>query len=139
MNFREGDLVERKSYNKDVIFVIDRILRIKGEDIAILKGIEKRIVADSKLSDLEILGSDVAGKRIRRVDNRLDERAEEYLKSKEKRFSSPYMHTGKILHLDGDRKYSEKSVNYYRKLRLKRGCKKYTRKQTTTDDYHITK
>ena len=26
--------------------------------------------------------------------------------------------TGKILHLDGDRKYSEKSYRYYKKLKL---------------------
>lgn len=28
------------------------------------------------------------------------------------------MQTGKILHLDGDRKYSEKSYRYYKKLNL---------------------
>lgn len=57
--------------------------------------------------------------RVRRIDNRLDERADEYLrKVRRTRFSSPYMHTGKILHLDGDRKYSEKAANYYQKLGL---------------------
>jgi len=71
------------------------------------------------LSDLVIADRRTAELRIRSIDNRLDERAEEYLKKfRATRFNSPYMHTGKILHLDGDRKYSEKSVNYYRKLGL---------------------
>jgi len=59
--------------------------------------------------------------RIRSRDNRLDERAEAYLrgrKSRDTRFNSPYMYTGKILHLDGDRKYSEKAAAYYEKLGL---------------------
>ena len=29
------------------------------------------------------------------------------------------VYTGKILHLDGDRKYSEKSAKYYNKMGLK--------------------
>ena len=55
---------------------------------------------------------------IRRIDNRLDQRADEYLRNKSTRFNSPYMYTGRILHLDGDRKYSEKSTKYYQKLGL---------------------
>ena len=120
MNFKIGDLVERKSYNRDVIFMIDSIVRECDEEIALLKGVEKRIAADSKLSDLHLLETRTARDRLRKMDNRLDERAEEYLeKTRGKRFASPYMHTGRILHLDGDRKYSEKSIKYYRKLRLK--------------------
>ena len=119
MNFKVGDLVERKSYNRDVTFVINRITRTEGEPIAVLKGVEKRIEADSVLADLHLLETRDAMDRFRRIDNRLDERAEEYLKkTQNKRFSSPYMYTGRILHLDGDRKYSEKSVKYYRKLRF---------------------
>ena len=49
MNFKVGDLVERKSYNRDVTFIIDRIIRnVNGEKIAVLKGVEKRIEADSR-------------------------------------------------------------------------------------------
>ena len=35
--------------------------------------------------------------------------------------------TGKILHLDGDKRYSQKSYNYYKKVRIKCYCKKYSR------------
>lgn len=43
-----GDLVERRSYNRDILF---RITEIKGE-IAILFGEEVRLVADAPLEDL---------------------------------------------------------------------------------------
>ena len=53
-----------------------------------------------------------------RIDNRLDERADYYLQKVRGKRYNPYMNTGKILHLDGDRKYSEKAYAYYKKLGL---------------------
>lgn len=51
-----GSIVARKSYNKDIIFIIDKIIGGKGNSqIAILKGLTVRIVADSPLSDLVIM------------------------------------------------------------------------------------
>ena len=41
------------------------------------------------------------------------ERQENYSRTKE------VVYTGKILHLDGDKKYSEKSIMYYKKMGLK--------------------
>jgi len=120
LNFKIGDMVERKSYSRDLMFIIDRIISTEeGENIAILKGLDKRIEADSPLHDLEFADRCLAKRKIARIDNRLDERAEEYLrKTTRTRWASPYMRTGKILHLDGDRKYSEKSTAYYKKLGL---------------------
>ena len=119
LNFRIGDMVQRKSYNKDIIFTIDKIVIINNESIAILKGATKRLQATAPLSDLEMASRCEVKKRIKIVDNRLDEKAEEYLKrTRNKRLNSPYMYTGRILHLDGDKKYSEKSIKYYKKLGL---------------------
>lgn len=51
---KEGDIVVRKSYNKDIIFKI--IGFSKDEDnkkIAMLKGVAFRVIADAYLDDLE--------------------------------------------------------------------------------------
>lgn len=49
VNFKVNDLVTRNSYNNDVVFKIVDI----NSKIATLKGIEKRLIADSPLSDLK--------------------------------------------------------------------------------------
>ncbi len=51
---REGDIVARKSYGKDIIFKIEKItIDEHGKKVAILKGIAFRIIADAPLNDLE--------------------------------------------------------------------------------------
>ena len=46
-----GDLVVRKKYQRDIVFEIYRI----EKDLAYLKGVEVRLVADSPLDDLEVV------------------------------------------------------------------------------------
>ena len=56
---KEGDIVGRKSYGKDVLFYVKKI--ISGKDnskIAILKGITIRIEADAYIEDLELIEQD---------------------------------------------------------------------------------
>ena len=50
MNFKVGDHVTRDSYDNDIVFVI---IGIK-DNIALLKGFDLRLIADSPLSDLKI-------------------------------------------------------------------------------------
>ena len=51
-----GDIVARKSYNKDIVFKItDITLDENGRKIAILKGVAFRIIADAYLDDLELI------------------------------------------------------------------------------------
>ena len=51
-----GDIVARKSYNKDIVFkIIDIVFDEDGRKIAILKGVAFRIIADAYLNDLELL------------------------------------------------------------------------------------
>lgn len=48
MNLKKGYMVARKSYNKDVVFVIDKIIKRRDKvDYAILKGLTIRIKADA--------------------------------------------------------------------------------------------
>lgn len=111
---RKGDIVGRKSYGKDIYFKISHIVENADEEIAILNGLVDRIEADSPLSDLEIIPREEVRKRLNDLDISLKKRV---FVIGEKR-SKEKIVSGKILHLDGDRKYSEKSYNYYKKVGL---------------------
>ena len=53
-----GDIVVRKSYNKDIIFkIIGFNIDEDNRKIAIIKGVAFRIIADAYIEDLEILKS----------------------------------------------------------------------------------
>lgn len=122
----KGDIVARKSYGKDILFNVKRIVKTNKGDIALLSGVIERIEADSKLADLEKIDSKIAKKNIKEIEEKMNKRIEEYKKDEykiaiiaqeEKRIQRKVV-TGKILHLDGDKKYSEKSYYYYKKLGL---------------------
>lgn len=122
---KKGDIVARKSYGKDIIFYVKRIIKTKNGDIAILCGLVKRIEADSKIEDLEIIDKNIIKNKLNKVDEEIKKRANEKTKkykigiiSTEDTRLKEKIITGKILHLDGDRRYSQKSYNYYRKLGL---------------------
>lgn len=126
---KKGDIVARKSHGKDILFVVKNILYTKKEKIAILKGLVDRIEADSNIKDLEIVDKEIINKKIETLNHKMDRRI---METKEKRRSKEYrigivspnisnkekIITGKILHLDGDKKYSQKSYYYYKKLGL---------------------
>ncbi len=109
-----GEIVARKSHNKDILFRIKNIIETKNEKIAILTGIIERVEADSELSDLEIVSEERLDKDLHAIQKRIEGKIEKLNPINRNK----YMVTGKILHLDGDKKYSEKSYRYYRKLGL---------------------
>lgn len=115
---RKGDIVARKSHNKDVIFVVDRIIK---NQIAILTGITTRLKADSYIDDLEIIDKRDVQKVFSETDKKIDKHANNTEIEKNSLFkrSNKVIYTGKILHLDGDKRYSEKSNMYYKKMGLK--------------------
>ncbi len=126
MNLKKGYMVARKSYGEDVIFVIDKIIKRKDKiDYAILKGLTLRIKADAPVDDLVIVSKEKIEENLKRQEELIKKRAK---KIDNKEFSKlnnlilkryrEIIYTGKILHLDGDRKYMEKSVKYYKQLGL---------------------
>lgn len=127
---KKGDIVGRISYGKDILFIVERVIeKIDGKQIVILKGITTRIEADAPIEDLVLIEKNEIEKSLRSLDFQLEEKVKKYgnkltfsfnllKKSKEKR-SIEIAHTGTILHLDGDRKYAEKSAKYYKKIGLK--------------------
>ena len=113
---KKGDSVTRNSYNNDIIFKVDKIIEtIDGTQIVILKGIDVRIEADAKIQDLRLVDK----KEKKKVEMKLEERIEKNISENnyDERLKG-IIKTGKILHLDGDKKYANKSVMYYKKMGL---------------------
>ncbi len=118
MKLKKGDIVGRISYDKDIIFVISNLIEINNKKVAILKGLITRIVADSPIEDLELIEENRIIASLNKVDRELEDRSKTIsLKNSipQKRKYSCY---GRILHLDGDNKYSEKSQKFYRSMGL---------------------
>lgn len=125
-----GDIVVRKSYNKDVTFKIIDIKEQSGRYNIILKGINIRIIADASIDDLELAGEDSGSqdkilntrvneaiKKAMILRNDLRDKADKAPKIKAKNelmFGRP----GKILHVDGDSEYMETCLKVYKQLGL---------------------
>lgn len=107
--FKIGEYVTRISYNNDIVF---KIIDFNEEtNFYYLKGVYVRLFADSKEDDLKIyddVKTDEEEKKIiSRVTNEIKLERNDY-------FYLP----GKILHIDGDKEYMERCLNYYKKLKL---------------------
>lgn len=121
---KKGDIVGRISYGKDILFKVKKITKLKnGQKEAMLKGITERIEASSNLEDLSLIEKEQIEDNLKKLENKLERRiiTNENKNinevTKDKRTENKDL-TGKILHLDGDRKYSEKSYRYYKKMGL---------------------
>lgn len=104
---KNGDIVGRISYNKDIIFIVKDM---KDKKNILLEGVFERIIADSDMSDLELIDKEefntreaIKDRKLKQQDYRIEENCV----------------TGKILHLDGDKRYSEKSLKYYQKMGIR--------------------
>lgn len=102
--FKVGDLVSRNSYNNDVVFKINKII----DDKAYLTGVNVRLCADSDLVDLTL--EDTIEK-----DERFYSKLDDIRKSE--RVDYFYI-PGKILHIDGDKEYLNRCLNFYKKANI---------------------
>lgn len=126
-----GDIVVRKSYDKDVTFKIIDIKKEDEEEIIILKGINIRIIADATVEDLEMADDEECGSQDKILNTRVNEaikkamilrgglrdKVEKAPKIKPKNelmFGRP----GRILHVDGDSEYMETCLKVYKQLSL---------------------
>ena len=108
MSFNIGDFVTRNSYNNDTIF---EIVELKG-DIAYLQGYNIRLSADSNVSDLAKVDSDL----VINDDKELMRRVSSFLKlNRDEYFYLP----GKVLHIDGDDKYLSRCLNFYDDMNIR--------------------
>lgn len=126
-----GDLVVRKSYGGDITFRVEMIEQNK----AVIKGTEFRLLADAPLVDLVKVHPDTPGEKAQRAQIKATEslqrlnrdRQEQVERNRAALSQGWYMQSeepsyfevpGKVLHLDGDKRYLEKSLNLYEKLRI---------------------
>jgi spore coat assembly protein len=123
---KQGDIVVRRSYGEDIPFRIESIVG----DIAILRGLEVRLLADAPLSDLvrkPLSGQDAlsgwddaAEQRTQQLQKDIEEQLrhirgiDERTNEEDETFDLP----GKVLHLDGDSNYLRKCMQVYARLRI---------------------
>lgn len=91
-----NDYVTRISHNNDILF---KIISIK-DNIAILSGEDVRLIADAYLDDLIL--SDIKDDFYPELNNDLDRSDYFYL-------------PGRVLHIDGDETYLNRSMDFYKK------------------------
>ena len=104
MTFKNGDYVTRNSYNNDTVFII---LEIK-DDIALLKGVDIRLFADSNLDDL-----------VKCEYNNSDDDFNDRIVVKDNMDRNDFFYLpGKILHIDGDRDYLNRCLEFYKKANV---------------------
>lgn len=120
---RAGDIVARKKYGKDILFRVIAIDREKG--IAMLKGIDWRLLADAPLDDLEVVDDEEA-EQMRMVFRQMERtvferilhrRKHVYIRDGKQPTSDHFfIHPGKVLHLDGDSSYLQMCIKQYERL-----------------------
>ena len=110
MLFNIGDLVTRKSHNNDTVF---KIINIENE-IAILKGVNIRLIADSSISDLVHVDKSLEQDLIK-DDRSIINRMNDLIKlNRDEYFYLP----GKILHIDADKDYLDRCMKFYKEMNV---------------------
>ena len=104
--FKKGDFVTRNSYNNDILFEIVDIVN----DVALLKGVDVRLYADSYLNDLSMVND------FKKTDDKrdLDKIRDMLLLDRNEYFYLP----GRILHIDGDNDYLKRCIDFYKDMHL---------------------
>jgi spore coat assembly protein len=125
---KQGDLVVRKSYGRDIVFRIEQI----EHGIAILRGVEFRLLADSPVEDLEMADEAALHRELvpslskiykvtRQIAQFTLDQKQKILRNLAQSAADTYTYfevPGKVLHLDGDAAYLKKSMELYRRLQV---------------------
>ena len=130
---RIGDKVTRSSYGQDVIFVVLKIIKARMKiPRALLRGLNKRLMADSPVNDLVPAHNDEVESLFQSVHKETKERMERVFLRRvsgdliidQRRHSDKILppgidyqrFPGKVLHLDGDGDYLKHCLEYYQEL-----------------------
>lgn len=111
---KRGAIVSKISDNKNVLFKVEKIIKNSKNEEALLKGLFVRIIEKIALKDLRVVDRKEVNKYIEDTNKLLEKR----IYKRKNRQDLKQIKTGSILHIDGDRRYTEKSYKYYRKLGL---------------------
>jgi len=103
MEIKIGDYVSRISYNHDTIFKVIDIVDVN----VILKGVDIRLYADAPINDLSKCDYSIEDIEVKDdiILNRFDRSDYFYL-------------PGKILHIDGDKDYLDRCLQFYKKANV---------------------
>ena len=105
MDFEIGDLVTRESYDNDTVFEITDIVN----DICYLKGVNIRLLADSDIKDLN---------KFEQVDNDNEEFEKRIKPCIDLNRDDYFYIPGKILHIDSDKDYLNRCLDYYKQANI---------------------
>jgi len=125
---KQGDFVVRKSYGGDVLFQIASL----HQQMAMLRGTDYRLIADAPLPDLSIVRDPEHTGAVKQVrikehesNTRMQQQRKQQVQKDEEDLrralnqSAPYFEVpGKVLHLDGDANYLDKSMQLYKQMRV---------------------
>ena len=116
--FNIGDYVVRLSYGRDILF---RITYISSNQIARLKGISYRVIADAPITDLALADGMRFTNAETNIMNTVQKNVERIIQQREeaKKGKMPrFQKTGTVLHLDGDAFYLNLCLKYYKILEI---------------------
>lgn len=116
--FSIGDYVVRLSYGRDILF---RITYISSNQMARLKGISYRVVADAPIMDLELADGMRFTNQETNIMNTVQKNVEKIIQQREeaKKGKLPrFQKTGTVLHIDGDAFYLNLCLKYYKTLEI---------------------
>jgi spore coat assembly protein len=130
MDVKVGDLVERVSHQRDLLFRVTELREEHTEKVAILFGEEFRLVADAPIEDLVIVNQREYKQRAKKEKDKLErtyrlfqqdyrlvrQRNEYYSTGGYTTDISYFQIPGKVLHLDGDPLYLRKCLDLYEKI-----------------------
>ena len=114
-----GDIVARISHGMDILFKVEEVIEHRGKAVALLRGLDLRLYADSPVADLEKkTPSEISAYRqayirqnsdmMKRIFQRRMQDRENFLArgSTEKPAAVEHFEIpGSVLHLDGDKEY----------------------------------
>ena len=121
--FKIGEIVTRRSHRNDIAF---KIVEING-DKCLLYGVDLRLVADALVSDL-VLFNQVQNRNV--SDEKLTTKLD-----KSEYFYIP----GKILHIDSDKEYLKKCLDYYKENNVLALGKNINEKDISKELAHLLK
>lgn len=119
--------VKRKSYGGDIKFKVIDLWTKNGETLCSLKGLNVRLLADSRIEDLELLKPEeileerhenisLNRKILKKIDDDRSKRSNFLRNNGVMQYY--YEIPGKVLHLDGDEEYLKKCINAYNMLEV---------------------
>ncbi len=109
MLFNVGDYVTRSSYNNDMVF---KVKELTG-DIAILEGVNVRLLADAPLDDL-VICKECKEELYKDDRNLFDNMSDTLDLNRDHYFYLP----GKVLHIDADKDYLNRCIKFYKDMNI---------------------